>query len=406
MMERRTFLKLAGATTLAGTLARPAIAQESTVRWWYHFDKPENTPDALIAKFEAENPGIKIAAESIPWGGGGDYYTRLFAAIVAGGAPDCAMVKLNNQAQLEEMGALAPIDDMIAGWDGRTDISDNIWGVNKGSDGKQYYLPLQYVVLYLYYRTDLFAAAGLQPPTNFEEFLAAAKALTKDDLYGFGMRGGPGGHDNWGPFVLGGGASFEPGGMVSDAALAANRWYVGLGTEHKVIPPSAPTDGFRQVVDNFKSGRTAMAIHHVGSSAEVVEALGDTVSAVPVPRNADGKGWTSFGDESNAVFATAADKQAAFKWISFLSTGENNVEFNKLTGQLPVTTSGAASWTVHEKRFVDASSASLPMAAVLPNSPKTADFVKTVWPTNMQLALLGQATPDDMMKAIEAHFYG
>ena len=62
-------------------------------------------------------------------------------------------------------------------------------------------------MLYLYYRPDLFAKAGLKPPTNFEEFRDAAKALTKDDISGFGLRGGAGGFDHWGPFVLGGGAS-------------------------------------------------------------------------------------------------------------------------------------------------------------------------------------------------------
>lgn len=405
-MERRTFIKLAGATALGSTLAMPAIAQQATVRWWYHFDNPEANPAELIAAFEAANPDIKVEAESIPWGGGGDYYTRLFAAIVAGAAPDAAMVKLNNQAQLIEMGALEPIDSMVSTWDARADISDDIWNVNKSADGQQYYLPLQYVVLYLYYRPDLFAAAGVQPPTTHEEFLAAAKALTSGDVYGFGMRGAAGGHDNWGPFVLGGGASFEKGGMVSEAALAANRWYVGLGTEHKVIPPSAPTDGFRQIVDNFKTGRAAMAIHHVGSSNEMVAALGENVSAVPVPRGPDGKGWTLFGDESNAVFSSSGNKEAAFRWISFLSTAENNVAFNRLTGQLPVVTSGAAGWDLHEARFVEASTASLPMAAVPPDSPLTADFVRTVWPTNMQQALLGQITPDAMMEAIERHFHG
>jgi multiple sugar transport system substrate-binding protein len=190
-MERRSFIKLAGATALASTLARPALAQQTSVRWWYHFDNPENTPQDLIAAFEAQNPDIKIEAESIPWGGGSDYYTRLFAALVAGGAPDCAMVKLNNQAQLIEMGALEPIEDMVAAWQGRADISDSIWNVNKSADGRQYYLPLQYVVLYLYYRPDLFEAAGVSPPTSFEGFLAAAQALTQGDVFGFGMRGGP-----------------------------------------------------------------------------------------------------------------------------------------------------------------------------------------------------------------------
>jgi multiple sugar transport system substrate-binding protein len=402
-MKRRTFLKLAGASVLAAPLASPAVAQAATVRWWYHFDNPQNSPAELVAKFEKENPGIKIQAEAIPWGGGNDYATRMFAAVVANNAPDCALVKLNNQAQLLEMDALTPLESHLKDWSARSDISDDIWKLNRATDGKQYYLPAQYVVLYLYYRADLFQAANLQPPKTFDEFLSAAKALTKGDVYGFGMRGGAGGHDNWGAFVLGGGATFAKGGMVSDKALAANRWYVSLAREHKVVPPSAPTDGFRQIVDGFKAGRSAMVIHHVGSSNEMVQALGDKVSAVPVPRGTDGKGWTVYGDESNAIFSQSKNKDAAFKWIAFLSTSANNVMLTKLSGQLPITKSGAVNWDLHPKRFVEASTASLPIAAVLPDSPKTADFVRTVWPTNMQRALLGEIQPDDMMRAIEKH---
>ena len=273
-MERRTFLKLAAAGAATSALAAPTLAQAPvTIRWWYHFDNPQNTPAALVAKFEAANPGIKVLAEAIPWGGGNDYATRLFASVVAGNAPDCAQVKLNNHARLLEMDALAPLDDMLKGWAGRSDIAENVWALNKAKDGKTYYLPLHYVVLYLYYRADLLAAAGVQPPKTPDDFLAAAKATTKGDVVGFGMRGGGGGQDNWGAFVLGGGASFAKGGMVSEKALAANRWYVDLHKTHKVTAASAPTDGFRQIVDGFKAGRSAMIIHHIGSSNDMVQAL-------------------------------------------------------------------------------------------------------------------------------------
>lgn len=403
-MKRRTFL-----AATAAAIASPAIVNAqgaATVRWWYHFDNPQHSPAELVAKFEAANPGIKIQAESIPWGGGNDYDTRLYASLVANNAPDCAMVKFTNMSRLLEMRALEPLDQMIAGWAGASDIADSMWNLHKGPDGKRYYVPLQYVVLYLYYRVDLFQQAGLTPPKTFDDFLKAAKATTKGDVFGFGMRGGGGGHDHWGSFVLGGGANFDKGGMVTPKALEANRWFVALGREHKVFPPSAPSDGFRQIVDNFKAGRTAMTIHHVGSANEMVEALGDKVSAVPVPRAADGKGWTSFGDGSNAVFASSRNKQAAFKWISWLSTGEANITFNKFTGQLPVLNKGMSEWTLHPKRFVDASSQSLDIASTLPNVPATADFTRTVWPTNMQRALLGQIQPDDMMRAIERHYHG
>ncbi|MBL8807146.1 MAG: extracellular solute-binding protein [Rhodospirillales bacterium] len=405
-MKRRTFVKLAGASALAGGLSAPSIAQGvATVRWWYHYDNPQNTPAALVAKFEQANPGIKIQAEAIPWGGGTDYINRMFSSVVAGNQPDCAMVRLAYLSRFSQMRALEPLDGHLANWAGRSDISDDVWKLNRAPDGKQYYMPLHYVVIYLYYRQDLFQQAGLQPPKTFDEFLACAKALTKDGMFGYGMRGGGGCHDNWGPFVLGGGASFEKGGMVSAKALAANRFFVEFATKHKVVPPSAPTDAFRQIVDGFKAGRTAMTIHHIGSSAEMVAALGDKASAVPLPRGPGGGGWTYFGDESNAIFASSKVKEAAFRWISFLS-GAGNVEQAQLSGQLPITTSGGRNWTGHPKRFVDASFASLPIAQTLPDHVKTPDFVGRVLPTNLQRALVGETNPDEVMKAVEQLFHG
>ncbi len=401
---RTVFLMAALAVGLA---AGPVRAADTVVRYWYHLDDPKQSLDGLVAKFEKENPGIKIQAEMIPWGGGADYAQRLFTAVIGNAAPDAAQVKLANLSRLMEMDALEPLDPWLEKWAGKADIAPELWDINRASDGKQYYLPLQYVVLYLYYRTDWFKDAGLQPPTNFDEFLAAAKALTKaPDRFGFGMRGGAGGTDNWGPFVLGGGASFNPGGMVTPKALAANRWYADLFKTEKVVPPSAPNDGFRQILDNFKAGRVAMIIHHIGSANELVGALGDKVSAVPVPHAPDGGAWTSFGDESDAIFASSKVKDAAFKWIAFLSTAENNVALCKLTGQLTVSASAAQHWTMHPQRFVDASVASLPFAKPYPDVPQTADFLRTVWPTNMQRALLGQISPDDMMKAIDKLYSG
>ena len=131
--------------------------------------------------------------------------------------------------------------------------------------------------------------------------------------------------------------------------------------------------------------------------------LGDNVGAVPVPECGGGR-WTTFGDESTAVLSNASDKEAAWKWISFLSTEGNNALFNTATGQLPVTKSDAAAWQGHEPRFVEATQASLPFAHLLPASSNTPEFVNTVWPANMQRALLGQITALQMNEAIAKLF--
>ena len=133
MIARRSLL--AGAASVAATTA--ARAQKPTsVRWWYHFDDPKAVPDELVATFEAQNPGIKIQAESIPWGGGADYDTRLYTALIAGNGPDAAMVKFQNMPRLMEMDALLPLDKYIGAWPGRADISDDLWKLHRGPDGK------------------------------------------------------------------------------------------------------------------------------------------------------------------------------------------------------------------------------------------------------------------------------
>jgi len=79
-----------------------------------------------------------------------------------------------------------------------TDIFENIGGVDEyvpGSyfelDGTVYGLPYATSVYGLWIRTDLFEEAGIALPTNYEEVLAAAEALTNpaEGIYGISIPG-------------------------------------------------------------------------------------------------------------------------------------------------------------------------------------------------------------------------
>jgi len=56
-------------------------------------------------------------------------------------------------------------------------------------DAKQWCLPWGYEQNNLAYNAEMFDAAGVAVPTNMDEMIAAAAALTKDDVYGIGVRG-------------------------------------------------------------------------------------------------------------------------------------------------------------------------------------------------------------------------
>ena len=171
----------------------------------------------------------------------------------------------------------------------------------------------------------------------------------------------------------------------------------------KVSPPTTPTDGFAQIIANMKSGRTATTIHHVGSAAELEGVLGDKLSAFPVPRGTVGS-WTSFGDEENGLLAASKVQGAAFRWMSFLATAENNALWQKSSGQVSINISNGQTKEALSNRFLKATTDSAPFAGVLPAHPKVAEFVESVWPAQMQRAFNGEITSAQMMQAFADHF--
>jgi multiple sugar transport system substrate-binding protein len=382
--------------------------QIASIRFWYHFDNPDAAVTPLVQKFEKENPNIKVSPEFIAW----DVYNpKLLTSIAAGNPPDVSQIKLWWQPQLVEMGALLDLSDYVVKWPGRSDVFDKLWELTEYTDGNQYLMPLQMVILYMYYRTDMFNELGLKPATTRSEFLDIAKKLTRDtngdgniDVYGFGIRGARGGHDWWGTFVLSSGAEFflpdGSSGLTTPEAIAANQWFIDLYRVHKVSPPTTPNDGFQQIIANMQSGKTAMTIHHIGSAKGLAEALGDKLSAAPVPKGTK-KYWTSFGDEENGVLAATQYPDAAFKWASYLATAENNALWQKSSGQVSINKSNSTSGG---DRFLKATTDSADFAGVLPAHPGTAEFVESVWPTQMQRAFLGEISSREMMQIFADHF--
>jgi multiple sugar transport system substrate-binding protein len=152
-MKRASILVLLLLLPLVLFAAGQGEEKMASIRFWYHFDNPDAAVTPLVQKFEKENPSIKVSPEFIAW----DVYNqKLLTSIAAGNPPDISQIKLWWQPQLVEMGALLDLSDYLAQWPGRTDVFDKIWELTEYTDGNQYLMPLQMVILYMYYRTDMF----------------------------------------------------------------------------------------------------------------------------------------------------------------------------------------------------------------------------------------------------------
>jgi multiple sugar transport system substrate-binding protein len=76
-----------GSVATAFTLAAPAVLRAQAVEieyWQYFFKERVEAMDALIAQFEAANPGVKVKHTHFPYA---QYRTKTAAAVPAGEGP-------------------------------------------------------------------------------------------------------------------------------------------------------------------------------------------------------------------------------------------------------------------------------------------------------------------------------
>lgn len=384
-----------------------------TIKFQYWADNTEYSQlmQDIIAKFNEENEkGITVVGEEAPWDGGA-YSENLFNTKMGGGDVDCAAWKLTATPLFVNNDLLVDLTQYVDQWENKDEISDNIYNVMReagGSDEAMYVMPWNIQVLYVYYRPSVFEEAGIEVPTTYEEFLEACEKCTMDtdgdgntDVYGFGMRGSTGGQEPWGSFIYGRGGSFDD--LSTPEAIQGMQDFIDL-YQNGYTPPTATSDGFNEIMANFKSGLTAMTIHHTGSSADVAETLGDDVSAFAFPA---GEGqWTSMGDTDTVIFSSCKNPDAAFEWISYLAAGEGQKMWCEGTGNVPVSQSVAEEPFFQDNEFMKASLEGEDYAGIIPILDTTTEWVSTVWPNTVAQALTGQTTAEECMEQLQSALHG
>jgi len=127
-------------------------------------------------------------------------------------------------------------------------------------DGKPYVVPLLVEWQVLYYRKDLFQAAGLNVPENFEELENAARILNRDGVAGFASRGsGSPAVTQVSSFIYNFGGRFIENGIAvfdSPQAVDAIRLYgrlLGISG-----PQGVNAMSWNQLLPLFQAGRLAM----------------------------------------------------------------------------------------------------------------------------------------------------
>lgn len=301
--------------------------------------------DELTADFNKLNPGIVVNAQY--QGNYGVLNQKLIAAVAAGNPPTISQVFPTWTDQLMRANAVVPMSRFFRGADGFSDEDLNdLFPILRQANtfgGTMVTMPFNKSLYLLFYNVDLLKESNLKVPQTWDEFVAVAKALTKEEggrtmRYGFVVRPTT---DYFTTMMLANGGAF----MKNDKEVAFNsaagaealQFLVDLVQKHKaayVLPGFADAD--------FGAGKVAMYFATNPGLAFAKAAVGGKfqVGLAPLPFKKNRATLLSGTDVAIMAKATPEQQAAAWKYIKFLTSTNGTTRWSLKTFYMPVRRSG------------------------------------------------------------------
>ena len=333
MRNKLVLMTLVFCLLLSGT----ALAQTQITFWHAMSGELGNAIEYLTERFNAENPEIEV--ESIYQGNYGDLNTKLVASLPAGTTPTIAQVYENWTDAFYRHGVIAPLVDYMALTDEEfNDYVEVFRGMNTW-DGKMYTIPYNKSNWVLFYNADLIP----EPPATVEEFLRISKEVTErtnGETKGYGIRPTL---ELFHAFLYLEGGDF----LDEDLNVTFNSPEGKAALELMV---GMLEDGSALLIDGYENEAFGdeMIAMYIGSSAgmpHVENSVGDKFQFSTAPLPAGVRPGAPFMGTNIALFNVASEeeREAAGKFVKFLTNTENTAYFAIKTGYLPVTYSGLES---------------------------------------------------------------
>jgi multiple sugar transport system substrate-binding protein len=360
-LRRRLLLGILSALSLSATAAcgGGGTGQADGVITYWLWDSAQQPGYQKCAEaFQQENPGLRVDITQIGWN---DYWTKITAGFIADEAPDVFTDHLSKFAQYVDLEVLLPLDELQA----TKDIQDDdyqpglaeLW---KGKDGHRYGAPKDWDTVAIFYDTNQFKAAGIDPATlntaawnprdggTFEKIVARLTVdrngvrgdepgFDKNNVKTYGLAsegsGGAGwGQTQWSAFTASAGwtaTDKNPWGtrfnLDQPSFQETLSWYFGLVA--KGYMPSFEAIGGANAVGTDKqiqSGTAAMGLSGswmISTFAGLTDAKGAKldVGIAPTPIGPTGKRATMFNGLGDSVTKFSKQPEDAAKWVKYMS---------------------------------------------------------------------------------------
>jgi multiple sugar transport system substrate-binding protein len=336
-----------GATTGGTTLTYWASNQGTSLA----NDTAVLTPE--LAKFKQQT-GITVKLEVIGWN---NLQTRINTAVTSGVGPDVLNIGNTWAPYLSATGAFLPFDSTNMAAIGGKDKFVASALATGGEEGKTVTsVPLYGLAYGLYYNKQMFSAAGLTPPTTWEEMVSDAKKLTNPSagVYGMGLEAGSYTENVHFSFITAeqNGASLFNGTkptFTSSGVVSGVERYLDLMQTDKVVNPSNAqyTNGTEASAD-FAKGKVAMIVNqdNAGPNLAADGMATGAYGVVAIPAPAGGKNVSSGIQGINlSIFKNTKNKDAALKFVKFMTSAATQGVLGKPYASIPVLKGVAPTFT-------------------------------------------------------------
>lgn len=342
-----TLDKLIGAYETRDTRSRTTVdADVTSIQFWHAMGGEKGLLlERLIRQFEEQADGIQVDATSK-----GSYRGTLESTMSAadkGTAPTMAQIYEIGTARAMDSGAFTPVESVLPQHVSLNDYVDPVLRYYRTS-GTLNSMPFNSSVPVLCYNTEAFRQAGLDPnnpPTTFAQVTEAAETLVDSAVSDYGIT-----FANYSWFIeewfatAGQEIVNKRNGRVgtadeaffdSDAAAEIYDWLTTLDREGLYHNPGMEARG--KAKNAFADGTAAMVIASSSSLGSITEEspFDVGIGGLPTPGRGEGLivgGASLWVSES----ATQAERDAAGEFLAWLTQPEQQAQWHRETGYLPV----------------------------------------------------------------------
>jgi len=418
MLQKSIRAVMAVVAALLWVAVAPSAIAQGPVEVSFYFPVAVGGPitkiiDTFAADFEKENPGVKI--KPIYSGTYQDTITKALTAVKGGEPPVTSILLSTDMFTLIDEDAIVPFDELIK------TPEDQAWlksfypafMENSQTGGKTWGIPFQRSTIVLYYNKDAFKEAGLdpnRPPANWKEMQEYATKLTKRDASGRVTQWGVQIPSSGFPYWLFQGLAIEAGGILMNAAgtetyydkpevIEALQYWVDLVKKYKVHPEGIVEWG--TTPKDFFEKKVAMMWTTTGNLTNVRTNAKFDFGVAMLPAGKQRGSPTGGGNFYLFKKSTPAQRDAAFKFVKWLTTPQRAAQWGIDTGYVAVR---ADAWeTPAMKQYVAGFAPAAVARDQLPFAKaelSTHDNQRVTQALNdgLQAALLGSKTPEQAMK--------